>query len=146
MTFVRVARVWKRILAFLLDLYLSIMVFSAFLIVIESELPHNIDQLVNAGLSPLAMAAVLYASLFVLLYHVFCEYIIGQTAGMMLFGVYVQPEKKKQPLRFWQALVRNLFLLPFFPFTLLWIIEPVYYVFQGERLLERWTDTQTVEH
>lgn len=149
-TFVRQARVWKRLLAFALDLYLSLMLFSAFLLIVESEMPGNFSGMVAAGFTPLAMAAIVFASVFVLLYHVFSEWTVGQTIGMMLFGITVAQTQKKTAqkrtgMRFWQALVRNLFILPFFPFTILWVVEPMYYMFRGERLLEHWTETQTVE-
>jgi uncharacterized RDD family membrane protein YckC len=140
----RNARVWKRLLAFLVDLYLGIMVFSAFFLVMQSEVPASFGAALSNGLSSVAVATLVYASIFFLLYHAFCEYIIGQTPGMMLFGVEVKTQGKK-PLRFWQALVRNIFLIPIIPFTFLWIVEPIYYLFQGERILERWTNTATVE-
>ena len=141
----RQARVWKRILAFIVDLYIGVMVFSAFFIIIMQQAPRSLADAFSAALTPAAAAAVIYASVFLLLYHVFCEYIVGQTPGMLLFRVSVENTQPKKELSFWQALVRNLFLLPVFPFTLLWIIEPLYYVFQGQRLLEYWTRTDTVE-
>lgn len=140
----RPARVWKRILAFLVDLYIGVMVFSAFFIIVEHELPTTIAAAASAMLSPAAIAALIYACIFLMLYHTFAEYIVGQTVGMVLFNLSIKSVTKK-PLTFWQAVTRNLFLLPVFPLTLLWIIEPLYYVFQGERLLEYWTHTTTVE-
>jgi uncharacterized RDD family membrane protein YckC len=141
----RVARVWKRILAFLLDLYLGLMVFSAFLLIVQSELPSTISGVINAGLTPLAVAAIFYASAWVLLYHVFSEYVVGQTPGMLVFGLSVVGPQRKNSISFGQALLRNIFIIPFFPFTIFWAVDPIYYVFSGERLLERWSKTQTVE-
>jgi uncharacterized RDD family membrane protein YckC len=135
MVVARTARVWKRMLAFLLDLYLSLVVCIGLVLVIVGEIPFSFTM--DSHLSPVALAALTYMSIFVLLYHVFCEYILGQTPGMLLFGLTAQRTNAKKPMGFWESLGRNLFILPFFPFTLLWIVEPVYYMFQGERLLER---------
>ncbi len=156
----RAARVWKRILAFMLDLYFCLVATWAFFTLLASELPSAPEFILESAtpaLSPLAVTAFLYASIFVLLYHVFCEYIVGQTAGMLMVGVRVQPRAdsanartrtkgiEKPGIGFWQALGRNAFIIPMLPFTLLWLADPLYYAFHGERLLEHWTSTETVE-
>lgn len=166
----RAAPVWKRILAFLLDLYLALAVTSALVVLVAPRSDLSLASALSdpAGIvTPLAAAAFAYLALLVLLYHVACEYLLGQTPGMLLFNLRVRttrpPVKRGAAARsdartstapsdadgagltFSQALVRNLFLLPLFPFYLFWLVEPLFYVFQGERLLEHWTRTETVE-
>ena len=146
----RPAAVWKRILAFLLDLYLGIAAASALIGLITPNTNIAIaDAIANPSLviTPLLAAAFLYLMVFIVLYHVACEYIVGQTPGMLLFGLSIKNKREntKEGLTFGQALIRNLFLIPLFPFYLFWLVEPLFYVFQGERLLEYWTKTETVE-
>lgn len=45
------------------------------------------------------------------------------------------------------ALIRNLFIIPFFPFIILWILEPIYLMNNknNQRLLEKLTNTMTIE-
>lgn len=144
----RTARVWKRLLAFLVDVYFGIVMFSSFFIIIEKSLPHTLDAMSTYSLPPISLAALIYASIFFLLYHVFCEYIIGQTPGMIIFGISAKPAKNSssKTITFWQAVGRNIFIVPIFPFTILWLVEPVYYLIQGERLMDRWTSTTLVEN
>jgi uncharacterized RDD family membrane protein YckC len=157
----RSARVWKRILAFLIDLYFGISATWSFLLLVIGEVPQtpaSWAQASDAILSPLALTSFLFASVFILLYHVFCEYVVGQTPGMLIMGIRVQrspaenaskrsakTEAQPRGIGLGQAFVRNLFIIPVLPFTLLWLIEPLYYVFHGERLLEHWTKTETIE-
>jgi uncharacterized RDD family membrane protein YckC len=196
--------VWKRILAFLLDLYLGLAIAGSLaLLVVPDTSIHVTDAITHPEriATPLVIAAFAYLALFILLYHVACEYLVGQTPGMLLFGLVIRQtrpgrtqettsdvarrvatetgaswmrersekdeenermnikgikseeirneenaERSEGNLTFAQALLRNLFLLPFFPFYLLWLIEPLFYVFQGERLLEYWSKTETVEY
>lgn len=146
----RPAAVWKRVLAFLLDLYLGLAVASALISLIIPSADIGIANAIaepSLIVTPFLAAAFLYLALFIVLYHVACEYIVGQTPGMLLFGLSIKNKRAndKESLTFGQALIRNLFLIPLFPFYLFWLIEPLFYVFQGERLLEYWTKTETVE-
>lgn len=146
----RPAAVWKRILAFLLDLYLGLAVASSLITLIAPSANIAVaDAIAQPSLivTPLLAAAFVYLAIFITLYHVACEYIVGQTPGMLLFGLSIRNNRAqgKDGLTFGQALVRNLFLIPLFPFYLFWLVEPLFYVFQGERLLEHWTRTETVE-
>lgn len=43
-----------------------------------------------------------------------------------------------------RALLRNCFILPFFPFYIFWVVEPLYLAFYKERFLEKITGTKTV--
>ena len=48
-------------------------------------------------------------------------------------------------LTLWQCILRNIVVLPFFPFIILWVVEPIYLFTQGRRLLERLSKTRTVQ-
>lgn len=138
------AAVWKRILAFLFDLYLVVML-TGIVLVRTTDAPSSLAAALSMAPSGPLLAAAIYLSLFLLIYHAFSEYLIGQSAGMLLFGITASAVPPTRPLRLWQATVRNLYLIPLFPLTLLWLIEPLHYIFTGERLLERWTHTTTLE-
>ncbi len=78
-----------------------------------------------------------------LLYFAMFEYKLQQTIGKMVLGLYVVSEKGG--LSIWQAVGRSIFILPIFPFILLWIIDPIYLIFKKIRLSEILTRTMTVE-
>ncbi|MGV8172279.1 MAG: hypothetical protein ACP5OA_06325, partial [Candidatus Woesearchaeota archaeon] len=44
----------------------------------------------------------------------------------------------------WKAVIRNCYILPFFPFYIFWIVEPMYLAFYKERFLEKITHTRTI--
>jgi uncharacterized RDD family membrane protein YckC len=136
----RTARVWKRILAFLFDLVLGLLFFAPLVTLLASEVPATLTTSMQP--TPLAMVVLAYVWVFLFLYHAFCEYTANTTPGMLLFGLSV---KAKKPLTFGQAAGRNAFLLVMPILPLLAAIDFIYYYFQGERLLERWTHTETVE-
>ena len=75
-----------------------------------------------------------------LLYFSLFQYYFQQTIGMMVLQIYVMPKAS-----FIKCLIRNLFVLPFFPFSILWVLEPIYLNFKGIRWLEKVTGTMTVE-
>ena len=55
--------------------------------------------------------------LIVLLYFSLLEHFVGQTIGMRVVGIRTGTKT------FYQAVIRNLFVVPLFPFNVLWIIE-----------------------
>jgi hypothetical protein len=87
----------------------------------------------------------IYASMFIismlfLFYFSITEYFLKQTPGKMLMNIYVRGNTT-----FLKSLMRNIFLIPFFPFYLLWITEPIYLLTHKYRFLEHITKTRTVE-
>jgi len=84
--------------------------------------------------------AMFFITIMALLYFTLLQYYFQQTIGMMITKIQVVPDSG-----FFRILIRNLFIIPFFPFSLLWIIEPLYLFFKGRRLLEKLTNTNTVE-
>ena len=130
------AKTWRRAIGFIADI-----LFFSFIVAAPLE-----QELVAAAPEPFAgttalgygLAAILLSFFFA--YAVAAEYLVGQTLGMLLVNIRTIPE-----LSFFQTIVRNLFLIPIFPFVLLWIADPLSLLFTGARLTERWSGTNTVE-
>jgi AcrR family transcriptional regulator len=84
-------------------------------------------------------AAAIVLAMLALAYFMLFEYIFGQTIGMMIFNI------QAENVTLWRAFVRNAYLLPVFPFPILWIIEPLHLLFLKTRFLERLSNTRTIE-
>jgi hypothetical protein len=56
----------------------------------------------------------------------------------------IDTDRGTQGITMPRALLRNCFVLPFFPFYVFWFVEPLYLAFYKERFLERITGTKTV--
>jgi len=80
-----------------------------------------------------------------LAYFSFFEYKLGQTPGMMLLKLKVISTESKKKLGFWKIVLRNIYVFPYFPFSILWVVEPLMIIFKRERILELMTKTKTVE-
>lgn len=92
------------------------------------------------GVSLLIMFAF---SLVAFFYFSFFEAYLGQTPGMMLFRLKVVSEKGNLTLG--RCMLRSLFVFPFFPFYLLWFLEPLFLLYRGKRLTEIFTNTKVIE-
>jgi len=146
------ASFFKRILAFGIDIaILNFILGYAFGGLVERILPEGDFMssyeflLNNPAVSRMLYTLMLSATGIVLLYFIIFEYKMQQTPGKMIFRLKVKSLGKK--LKLWQCIVRPLFIIPFFPIILLWVIDPVYAFFnkEGQRLLERWSKTKVVE-
>jgi uncharacterized RDD family membrane protein YckC len=84
-------------------------------------------------------------SLFAILYFLLLEKKIGQTPGKMIFNISVAGESGE--VRLWQLAIRSIFLIPIFPFFLLWVVDPLFMFFtkSSQRLSEILSRTKTVE-
>jgi uncharacterized RDD family membrane protein YckC len=151
------ASILRRLIALITDLLIIDMIIAApFKKKLLALLPQvtsfgEIQAAMKASESIIAQASTIIVaiSILVLFYFALMQTILTQTPGMMLMNVYViRAEKKaiKKPT-FWQCILRNLFLLPFFPFFILWITEPVFLLFSKtrQRFLEVISGTLTVE-
>jgi len=152
-TFIGPALVWKRLLAFLADLLIiNLVIFFPFKRIIQRAIPEfssyseaysflSSNQSYTATLTLVSLVM----SIFAILYFALLEYKIQQTPGKMLFNISIISETKK--LSFWQFLVRSLFIIPVFPFVLLWIIDPLFTFFTktNQRLSEILSKTRTVQ-
>jgi len=139
--YVRDASFLRRLAAFVADLLiLDFAVFSVFFgsIVFGSV---SFSAVLHGGfvLTPAAYAAAVTMAFLGLTYFSLFEYTLGQTPGMMLFSI------RAVNVTLWRSFVRNAYLVPVFPFPLLWVIEPLYLAFRRTRFLEILTRTRTIE-
>ena len=145
------APLWRRLLAFVIDL----LIFDIFILsswdsfikkTFNAEGYGSMVNLLMANSKLMRMFQLIgfFMTILILGYFVVFIWMFKQTPGMMLFKLKIVSEKE---LRVWQILVRNLFLVPFFPFSLLWIIDPLYYFFSstGQRWTEKLSKTHVVQ-
>ena len=99
----------------------------------------------NAEYNIFITLLILLVAALTILYFVILEKKLKQSVGKMLFNLYV--ESKTKDLKYWQLFVRSMFLIPLFPFVLLWIIDPVVMLFtkENQRLSEILSKTKVVE-
>ncbi|MBU1201419.1 MAG: RDD family protein [Nanoarchaeota archaeon] len=138
------ASIFKRLFAFILDiLIINIVIISPFQKVFLKLINPNSSILEMA--QQLQGASSLYSSIFFIVllslaYFTFFEFKLLQTPGMMIFKMKVDQE-----LSFGKAILRNLFIIPIFPFYILWVIDPIHLLFRKRRFLEEITNTRTIE-
>ncbi|MFH1133547.1 MAG: RDD family protein [Nanoarchaeota archaeon] len=144
------AGLFKRLLAFLIDiLVLDFMVFSPFKALVTGMVPGTgiMETAQFLTSNPAVTNRLILVSavigLLSLAYFAALEFLVGQTVGKAVLGIFVACDRKRPSL--WQAIVRNLFAIPLFPFILFWIIDPLFMLFSGRRLLERLSRTKTME-
>lgn len=156
--FIGTATLWKRMLAFVVDiLVLDFLVIGVFKEIVEKILGSSGSvwstyQMLEDNSSQLQALSLLFTIIVLLSlsYFVLLQYAIGQTLGCMLFNLHVvMYTSGKELVRpgFWQCVLRNLFLIPTIPFIILWVVEPVYFFFakKGQRMTEFLSKTRVVE-
>src|SRR3989338_6235526 len=120
------AQIWKRALALMADLLIiNLAVIFPFRKIVQGMIPetasfkeaYNFLQ-TDTELASAVFAVTIWMAVLALLYLTIMEYKLQQTVGKILLNIYVKSETKR--LSFWQCLLRNLFIMPFFPFFLLW--------------------------
>lgn len=143
---------YKRILAFMIDfMILNFTVLFPFKSLFEGMVPEDLgfseslDIMSSTDMSGLIMSVTFFASILMILYFTILEKKLGQSIGKILLNIRVESELKEKKL--WQYLVRNLFLIPLFPFILLWILDPLFMLFSKDkkRLSEVLSKTKVVE-
>ena len=150
-TFVGPALVWKRLLAFAADLLIiNLVLFFPFKRIIQRAVPEfgSYSEAYsfissNQGYTTTLTMISLVMALFAVLYFAILEMRIGQTPGKMLFNIFVASDVKKAS--FFQFFVRSMFIIPVFPFFLLWVIDPLFMIFTktNQRLSEVLSKTKT---
>ena len=147
-TFTTSAGTLKRIAAFIIDMFIVYFLIGFPLnsllqkLTPEPEsLVESINQIMSFSISGWFLFVVISMEIITLLYFILLEYKTGQSIGKIIMKIKVVSEKKS--LRFWQLLVRGLFLLV----DILFIIDIIYYVFRRDkrRMLEVLSKTKTVE-
>lgn len=119
---------WKRALALIIDILL-------FNVTVAVPLSGLVPASFTATPTVLAAGVVLIALFFG--YLVGAQHLTGQTIGMLILRY-----RATRTEDLWRCVVRNVFILPVFPFILLWIIDPVFLAFTGDRLTERWAGSR----
>jgi hypothetical protein len=152
-TFLAQASVLKRLIAFIIDLLIiNIIILFPFKKVFNGMVPQTesfsktFDFLSsNTGSSAAITVIVILIAFLTILYFMLLEKKLNQTPGKILFNLYVESHEKE--LKYWQLFVRSMFLIPVFPFVLLWIIDPLVMLFtkENQRLSEILSRTKTVE-
>ena len=146
------ASLFRRFFAFVIDLLvIDIVIFFPFRGILEKTMPKASYKeayqflISNPGYSKLISIIMVAAGILSIFYFALLEYKLNQSIGKMFLGVFVKNELKEK--RFWQYLVRSMFLLPIFPFILLWILDPIFMFFtkNNQRLSEILSKTRTVQ-
>ena len=146
------ASLFRRFFAFVIDLLvIDIVIFFPFRGILEKTMPKASYKeayqflISNPGYSKLISIIMVAAGILSIFYFALLEYKLNQSIGKMFLGVFVKNELKEK--RFWQYLVRSMFLLPIFPFILLCILDPIFMFFtkNNQRLSEILSKTRTVQ-
>ncbi|MFH1400324.1 MAG: RDD family protein [Nanoarchaeota archaeon] len=138
-----VASVGKRFVSLLIDLaVLNLAVFAPFATTLEGMLTQSVT--VNMAIMenpPLGLQVIIASLILVALaYFTLFQFFFAQTIGMRLVRIRVEGK-----VSLWSAFVRSVFIVPLFPFYLLWVIDPILIIKDGRSLPERITGTRTVE-
>lgn len=152
-TFLAQPSVLKRAVAFIIDIIIvDLIILFPFKSIFESVIPETgsfsetLDFLrANVELNISITMIVLSAAFLMMLYFIILEKKLNQTVGKKLLNLYVESQTKE--LKYWQLFVRSMFLIPLFPFVLLWIIDPIVMFFtkDSQRLSEILSKTKVVE-
>jgi uncharacterized RDD family membrane protein YckC len=144
------ASLFKRILAFIVDIliinFVVILPFrGAFNSLIKTSSFSEAYSFLqnNPEIATRMYIIMFFITLLTLVYFIVLEYKVKQTVGKMLLKIYIVSDEKQ--LSVLQCIVRNIFLIPFFPFFLLWVIDPLYLLFAKRRFSEVISKTRTVE-
>jgi len=145
------ARALKRLMAFLVDIILlNFIVAAPFRGLLSAIMPEgDFNQVFNALTSNPDLVHqfnLIYIIIGVLafIYFTLSEFKLQQSLGKMLFGLYVVGIEKRPSLL--QVAIRNIFLIPVFPFILLIIIDPILLMFTHRRLSDIIAKTDVVEY
>jgi len=148
------AAVWKRIVAFIIDLFIiDLALFWPFERIVNKAIPEgqslrSLQGFFSASpeLTKLLTIITLMMGIVAILYFVVMEYKLGQTIGKMIFNLRVVSMKKE--LTILQCILRSIIWLPMFPFIVFWIIDPAYVLLnqKNQRLMEFISKTETVEN
>ncbi|RMF54318.1 RDD family protein [Candidatus Woesearchaeota archaeon] len=144
------ASLWKRALAFVIDLsIINLIVISPFRNAIgeiftnASTFAETYEFLIsNPDYLSRVYGVMISVSALAVMYFALLEWKTNQTIGKYVMRIHVKPKS----LKLWQAVVRNLEIVPFFPFVILMFLDPVFLIFKNKRLSEILSKTETVEY
>ena len=157
-TFIGPALLWKRIVAFFIDVtIINLFILFPFRRLFQNIIPKDYSfseayNLLSTSIDYTKfISSVSFAMLIlVILYFFMMEGKMQQTIGKMFMKIYVVDAREKvadenartlafmassrstsdnNQLKAWQLLTRNLVFIPIFPFVLLWILDPLFMFF-----------------
>lgn len=143
--------VWRRILAFIVDILIIQFIISlSFNNLIKKQLNieggffevYNIITSNYEQLVPLFTFISVITAILAIIYFTVFEFKLQQTLGKMLFNIKIKTIKGKLTLQ--QAIIRNIPKALFFINVLFWIlvVDVVYMLFKKERLFDIWAKTR----
>jgi hypothetical protein len=131
---------FRRFCSFVIDVFiLDLLVTAPFTPLFSSLVSRASNAGWNVHYTSTEIAAVIFLFALIYLYFVLFEYFLGQTFGMMLANTRLAGDDSLGTI-----MVRNSFIIPVFPFVLLWIAEPLAVFFWRRSILEQLTKTRTV--
>ena len=152
-TFVGPALIWKRFIAFFIDmLIINLIVLFPFRKLFLNIIPKDYSFSEAYGLfststnyTGFITSVSFVMSVLIILYFLMMEREMGQTIGKMIMKIYVVSDNNI--LKTWQLLARNAVFIPIFPFVLLWVLDPLFMFFTktNQRLTEILSKTRVVE-
>ena len=135
---------WRRLLAFVFDvLIVEFLLLYPFTNAAERAFSSPGSYSFMAFQGPV-LSLILAASAIYVLYFTLFEWLLGQTIGKMLMRTLSLTIGNKK-MSFWQALGRNLFLIPVIPFVFLLVLDIIFIIWRRISLSEMLTRTKTVE-
>lgn len=133
----------RRLLAIALDiLIIDITLIAPFAALIEQNMPGTFSEQLAAlqnGLPSELLFIFAFISILSFLYFTLFQYYFTQTLGMRILKIKVTGN-----ITLFSSAVRSIMALPFFPFYLFWIIEPIHIAYRKIGFLEQITKTQTI--
>ena len=145
------ALVWKRFLAFVIDLLIFDLVVVTFfrktflnLIPKGKNFMDTYSLLQSSDVVGTLTALLFVLGFLLLIYFTFQEYKFNDTIGKKILGIRIVSDLKS--IKWWQTLLRNLWCIPIFPLILLWVIDPlsIFFTQSGQRFSEIISKTRTV--
>ncbi|MBI1935719.1 RDD family protein [Candidatus Woesearchaeota archaeon] len=149
-TFSATASLPKRIMAFLADMLIIATIMVPFGKILEGAMPKGLSIIeasmrLSSDYSGGLILMYFSISALAFLYFYLMESNMGQSIGKKIFSMHIVSDNGQ--LKGWQVAVRNLFLVPLFPFDLLVIVDPAFMLFTktNQRLSEILSRTRVVQ-
>lgn len=143
----------KRGIAFIIDLLiLNLLIIYPFKKYLSNLIPEFIsfEESYNYILNNPEISYSIYSisiaiAILTIAYFSILELKLGQTIGKKILKLKVISTTKEQKV--WQYIIRSLFLIPLFPFMLLWLLDPIYLFFnkQSQRFTESLSKTKVIQ-
>jgi hypothetical protein len=146
------ARAWKRMLAFIVDLLIiNTVILYPFKKYFKNIVPITRYQeaveyvLTNPSVTNTLTTIAVMVSVIIVLYFSLSGFKTGTTIGKLLFRIRTKSLLKET--KYWQYLVASLTFIPFMPFVILWVVDPLHMMLteKKQRFMERLARLETIE-